>query len=327
MVQKVQEINSVFKSFKLSAECLNYNEINDYCSYDVKLLGKTRIKDIEKFSNEIGLSLKSPCKPSIKLMPHLGILRLEFCKNFTKSINLFENLPKSPLDGDLQCFLGENTEGKQTWLELGKSPHVLIAGTTGSGKSTLLHTIIANLLFYHKAKICLMDPKCIEFSKYAKLNKDSLYVAEEYVECSKMINALCAVMEQRYFALKDNNVKFPPIVIVIDEFSDLIMQDETKEFYHSLCKLSQKCRAARMHIILSTQRPSVDVISGAIKANFPVRISCKVASGVDSKVILDQTGAESLFGKGDAFIKNNDGKLERFKAAYTTVEQVCEKFK
>jgi S-DNA-T family DNA segregation ATPase FtsK/SpoIIIE len=117
-----------------------------------------------------------------------------------------------------------------------------------------------------------------------------------------------------------------PIVVIIDEFADLIMQDKANMFHDLLCRLAQKCRAARIHIILATQRPSVNVISGIIKANFPARIACRVASHVDSKVILDASGAENLLGKGDAMVRDNFRQNERFQIAYTTPQEVVKYF-
>jgi S-DNA-T family DNA segregation ATPase FtsK/SpoIIIE len=120
--------------------------------------------------------------------------------------------------------------------------------------------------------------------------------------------------------------RLPYLVLIIDEFADLIMQDIGDEFYTKLCRLAQKCRAARISIVLSTQRPSVNIINGSIKANFPARISCRVASQIDSKVIIDAGGAENLLGKGDALIKDNFRYLERFQIAYTTANEVCKYF-
>jgi len=327
-IEKVNEINSIFKSYKILAHCTDYNEINNYYYYDIRLEPRARIKDIEKFSSEIGLALKSYAKPSINLLSELGILRLEFFRNFQQNINLFQYFDQYIPPGELSCLLGEGIQGNKVWVDLAKAPHMLVAGTTGSGKSTILHSIIANLLLYHNAKICIMDPKNMEFSQYAECIKKDMYVMSTYNSCLLMLDKLCSIMESRYELLRQkNNSYLQPMVIIIDEFSDLILQDKDNEFYTKLCKLSQKCRAAKMHIILATQRPSVDVISGVIKANFPVRISCKVASGIDSKVVLDTVGAERLFGKGDSFLKNNVGKLERFQAAFTSSEEICNFFK
>jgi len=117
-----------------------------------------------------------------------------------------------------------------------------------------------------------------------------------------------------------------PILIIIDEFADLVMQDKGDMFFDRLCRLAQKCRAARMSIMIATQRPSVNIVNGAIKANFPARIACKVASHVDSKVILDTVGAENLLGKGDALLRDNSRNMERFQVAYTDATEVCQIF-
>jgi S-DNA-T family DNA segregation ATPase FtsK/SpoIIIE len=114
--------------------------------------------------------------------------------------------------------------------------------------------------------------------------------------------------------------------LIIDEFADLIMQDKDDQFFSKLCRLAQKCRAARISIVLSTQRPSVNIINGAIKANFPARISCRVASHVDSKVVLDTSGAEDLIGRGDALLIDNFRHMERFQVAYTDAVEVCNYF-
>lgn len=328
-MDKIQQINSIFRSYKILAACKDYKEANNYCYYDVTLEPRARVKDIERYSTEIGLALKKYGKPSIKLLSELGIVRLEFFQNNSYIINLFDYFYKiKPPEGNLQCLMGQNIQGDRLWLDLTTSPHMLVSGTTGSGKSTILHTIIANLLNYYDTKIYLMDPKNIEFCEYPEFIKNDLYLASTYNTCLSMLENLCAIMESRYELLRQKNCpeNLPYIVIVIDEFADLILQDINFEFYNLLCKLSQKCRAAKMHIVLATQRPSVDVISGTIKSNFPVRIACKVASGVDSKVILDVGGAENLFGKGDTIIKNNLGVLERFQAAYSSPEEIKKYF-
>lgn len=329
MLEKTQELNAIFSAYKISAICLSYQESNNYCSYNVRLNPRTRIKDLEKFSNEIGLALRAPGKPSIALIPEDGAIRLEFFRNQAKRVDLFDlftnkKLPKT----GLFCLLGQTIKGENLWFDLAQAPHLLIAGTTGSGKSTLLHTLLGNLLNYHEVKLYLMDPKNIEFCEYADKIERNIQVCNNYTECLHMLDNLCEIMEKRYELLRNKSAleSLPYIVIMIDEFSDLILQDKDKQFYEQLCRLAQKCRAARMHIILGTQRPSVDIISGSIKANFPARIACKTASGVDSKVILDTVGAEHLVGRGDSFLRLSGGTLQRFQAAYTDANEVCKYF-
>lgn len=317
---KIKELNRLFSAFKINAECIAYQKNLNYCFYDISLKARCRIKDLEKFSKEIGLSLKLDSKPSITLLPSEGLVRLEFYQKSNIKENILDlfynkNLPQ----GGLQCLLGRDVKGNKFWFDLTKAPHILIAGTTGSGKSTILHTFIANMINYHGAKLFLMDPKNIEFGSYSDKSFKDLFISSDYSEAISMLDNLISTMELRYKLLREGLElkKLPYILIIIDEFSDLILQDADGEFYKKLCKLAQKCRAAKMHIILSTQRPSVDIISGAIKANFPVRIAFKTSSAIDSKVILDSNGAEGLYGNGDAFIKVGNS-LERFQAAYAS---------
>ncbi len=212
-------------------------------------------------------------------------------------------------------------------MDLAQNPHLLISGTTGSGKSTLMHNIIANLLNYNAVDLYLVDPKQIEFVDYKNKFK-KIVVRNTYDEAVELLSNALDTMEYRYCMMRKglSADTMTPIVIMIDEFADLIMQDKGETFYTVLCRLAQKCRAAKIHLILATQRPSVNIINGTIKANFPARIACRVASHVDSKVILDASGAENLLGKGDALVRDNDRFLERFQVAYTDAKEVCSVF-
>jgi S-DNA-T family DNA segregation ATPase FtsK/SpoIIIE len=228
--------------------------------------------------------------------------------------------------GGLVCMLGQTVDGSKVWVDLLNNPHCLIAGTTGSGKSTLLHNVIANVFNYNDADLYLIDPKRIEFGQYEGVRNTQVYTA--YDDVVEFLSNMIDIMEDRYNKLRagwdPQNLK--PILIIIDEFADLVMQDKGDIFFDRLCRLAQKCRAARMSIMLATQRPSVNIINGAIKANFPARIACKVASHVDSKVILDMVGAENLLGKGDALLRDNTRNMERFQVAYTDATEVCQIF-
>ena len=149
-----------------------------------------------------------------------------------------------------------------------------------------------------------------------------------YDDTVELLSNMIDIMEDRYNLIRSGwqAKDLKPILIIIDEFADLVMQDKGDAFFNNLCRLAQKCRAARMSIIISTQRPSVNVVNGTIKANFPARISCKVASHVDSKVVLDTSGAEDLLGKGDALLRDNFRHMERFQIAYTDATEVCNYF-
>jgi len=325
-IDKINSFNKTLQSFKIKAICVAYKHIDNYFYYDIKLNPSTKVKDLTKYLDEISLSLQAPCKPSIKVIHNKGIIRLEFAQVRASSLNLFDlftntNIPR----GDLICLLGQTVDGRKMWMDLTQNPHLIVSGTTGSGKSCLLHNIIANVFNYSGAKLFLMDPKNIEFSEYDRRIKDKVNVVYSYEESLFMLDNLLEIMETRYSLLRKgkNITDFPYILLIVDEFADLIMQDNEDQFYNKLCRLAQKCRAARIHIILSTQRPSVNIINGTIKANFPARIACRVASQVDSKVILDTGGAENLLGQGDALIRDNFRQLERFQIAYTTPNEVC----
>lgn len=327
--QNIQAFNNILRNFDIQARCVDHREVDNYFFYDIRLSPQTKIKDIQKFSDELSLMMKTSCKPHFKILHKEGVLRLEFVNPREKRLDLFDYFTNSEVpNGDLMCLLGQAVDGSKVWMDLAQNPHMIISGTTGSGKSTLLHNIIGNLFNYNKVNLFLVDPKNIEFTEYNKKIKYDISVSYTYHDAIFILDTLLELMENRYTMLQNGTSKdeFPSVVLIIDEFADLIMQDSNKEFYNKLCRLAQKCRAAKIHIILSTQRPSVNVINGTIKANFPARISCRVASHVDSKIILDSVGAENLMGNGDALIKDNFRNLERFQVAYTDATEVCSYF-
>ncbi len=324
----IQQFNTILKSFHIKASCVDHQQIDNYSYYDLKLNANTKVKDIQKYGDELSLALRTPGKPMVKILPEKGLVRLEFIAPCKKSLRLFDYFTNAGVpQGDINCLLGQSVDGKRVWMDLAQNPHMLIAGTTGSGKSTLLHNIIANILNYNNAALFLVDPKRIEFADYEKHIK-SLRVIYSYEETLRLLEDLIEVMEYRYSILREgwDPKTLRPMVVIIDEFADLVVQDKEFQFYGLLCRLAQKCRSARIHIILATQRPTVDIVNGSIKANFPARIACRVASHVDSKVILDTSGAENLQGKGDALLRDNSRFMERFQVAYTTPQEVCSYF-
>lgn len=326
-MELIQKFNDILQSFNIKASCVDHKRVDSYFYYDLKLNPNARVKDIQKYSDEISLALKTPCKPSIKVLHNKGVVRLEFAAIRATPLKLLDGFVNKGIPkGEINCLLGQTVDGTRMWMDLAANPHMLIAGTTGSGKSTLLHNIIANLFNYNDVSLFLVDPKRIEFAEYE--TRMGVPVINTYDDALKLLNNLLEVMEDRYDRLRAGVASrdLKPIVIIIDEFADLIMQDKEDEFYIALCRLAQKCRAARIHLVLATQRPSVNIINGTIKANFPARIGCRVASHVDSKVIMDASGAENLLGKGDALIRDNTRFMERFQVAYTTPQEVCSYF-
>jgi DNA segregation ATPase FtsK/SpoIIIE, S-DNA-T family len=325
-MESIERFNQILESFRIRANCIGGQEADSYYYYDLKLAANARVRDVHRYSDEISLALKASCRPSIKVLHDQGIVRLEFAVPRTSPLCLFDLFINDDVpEGDLICLLGQGVDGRLMWIDLAQNPHMLIAGTTGSGKSTLLHNIIANLHNYNDCALFLIDPKKIEFGAYdGHLPNTKVY--HSYEDTLDLIDILLDTMEQRYALMRTGTPAsdFPYIVLIIDEFADLVFQDTDEVFLTNICRLAQKSRAARISVILATQRPSVDIIKGSIKANFPARLACRVASHVDSKVILDATGAENLLGKGDALVRDNFRFMERFQVAYITAPEIVQ---
>ena len=238
--------------------------------------------------------------------------------------------------GELPICLGVDVCGEPVFADLAKMPHLLIAGTTGSGKSVGLNTFILSLMRAKKpadVKFVMIDPKRIEFGMYNNNKYMFCPVVTENKQAAAVLSYLVDEMEYRYNLLEENmckNIKdyneqygrIPYIVCVIDEFADLMAADKSVSEY--IIRLAQKARAAGIHLMLATQRPSVDVVTGLMKANFPTRLAYKVASNADSRTILDMAGAEDLIGRGDALFLASNGVLKRVHGAYMPDTQIEE---
>ena len=215
-------------------------------------------------------------------------------------------------------------------------PHLLIAGTTGSGKSVCINTIILSLLYKHtpdKCRFILIDPKMLELSTYEGIPHLLCPVITEAKKAASVLGWVVKEMESRYRLMtrvgvrnidgynEKNKISMPYIVVIVDEMSDLMMV-AGKEIENYIQKLSQMARAAGIHIIMATQRPSVDVITGTIKANFPTRISFQVTSKIDSRTILGEQGAEQLLGKGDMLYMSSANRIIRIHAPYVSENEI-----
>ena len=243
-------------------------------------------------------------------------------------------------DMALPLAIGRTVTNDIFMADLADMPHLLVAGATGQGKSVGLNVMLMSLL--HKKtpdelKLVLIDPKKVELSVYSKLAGSYLAhpVITEVEEAQNVLTALCNIMDERYDLVSSagkRNIKeynslsivepMPYIVVVIDEYGDLVMQ-AGREMERAICRLAQKARAVGIHLIISTQRPSATVVTGNIKANFPVRIAFRTTTGTDSRVILDQTGAEKLTGRGD-MIYFAGAETTRVQCAYTGIDEVLQ---
>ncbi len=236
----------------------------------------------------------------------------------------------------LPIALGKNISGSSVIGDLASMPHLLIAGTTGSGKSVCINTIILSLLYRHtpeKCKFILIDPKMLELSTYEGIPHLLCPVITEAKKATSVLGWVVKEMESRYRLMTKEGVRnidgynnkhklpMPYIVVVVDEMSDLMLV-AGKEIENYIQKLSQMARAAGIHIIMATQRPSVDVITGTIKANFPTRISFQVTSKIDSRTILGEQGAEQLLGKGDMLYMSSANKIIRIHAPFVSDNEI-----
>jgi S-DNA-T family DNA segregation ATPase FtsK/SpoIIIE len=299
---------------------------------------KVRVSKIIALSNDLALALAAAPIRIEAPVPGRPVVGIEV-PNSTKSLvglrGVLESEEFQKSKGRLRIALGRDVSGKAVVADLATMPHLLVSGATGSGKSACLNAIIASLLFYNQpdqVKLLLVDPKRVELTNY---NGIPHLIAPVVVDTSKVIIALRWVireMERRYTIFAQLGVRdigsydklvkskqleaLPMIVVVIDELADL-MQSATDDVEQTLCRIAQMARATGIHLVVAVQRPSVDVVTGLIKANFPARISFLVTSQVDSRVILDAPGAEKLLGRGDMLYMASDSpKLERIQGCY-----------
>lgn len=331
-----EDFNSILKAFKIKAQCVDHKRVRNISLYDCSLSIGTKIKDLTQYLDEMSMTLKAHSRPLMKIIPKKGIVQLEVVDGEPEIIPFIENFMKmTRQEGLLPLYIGSSVSGDDIVFDIAKNPHTLIAGTTGSGKSVLLHTIIGNLISYPDVRTILIDPKNIEFQAYKGLHNIEVHnTVDETVQCIEMLieemNARYQYIEKQKLPpthFLNNQSEFQKIVLIIDEFADLVANDDEKRLHKLICQLAQKSRAAAIFCILSTQRPSVKVINGEIKANFPARISLKTSGHVDSQIILDASGSEHLAGSGDAIIKNYLYEYQRFQCAYTTPEEIVSIYK
>ena len=311
--------------------------------YEITLAAGVRISKIRSLEDDIALSLSALGIRIIAPIPGKGTVGIEV-PNAKPSVVSMESILNSKkfqeTTMELPCAMGKTITNEVFMFDLAKAPHLLVAGATGQGKSVGLNAILTSLLYKkHPAemKIVLVDPKMVEFSVYKTIERHFLAALPEEVDSPiitdttkvvRTLNSLCVEMDARYELLmaagerniKDYNKKFkerklnpekghrymPYIVVVIDEYGDLIMT-AGKEIELPIARIAQKARAVGIHMIIATQRPTTNIITGTIKANFPGRIAFKVSQGIDSKTILDRMGANQLIGRGDMlYLQGND---------------------
>ena len=297
-----------------------------------------KVSKIINLSDDIARNTSSE-SARIATIPGRSTIGIELPNSTRENVFLSEILSNSDFlkrDIRLPIALGKNISGIPLVGDLASMPHLLIAGTTGSGKSVCINTIILSLLYRHtpdKCKFILIDPKMLELSAYEGIPHLLCPVITEAKKAASVLGWVVKEMENRYKLMTKEGVRnidsyntkhtlaMPYIVVVVDEMSDLMLV-AGKEIENYIQKLSQMARAAGIHIIMATQRPSVDVITGTIKANFPTRISFQVTSKIDSRTILGEQGAEQLLGKGDMLYMSSANKIVRIHAPFVSDNEI-----
>ncbi|MCD9854623.1 DNA translocase FtsK [Epilithonimonas sp. JDS] len=324
--------------------------------YEIVPEAGIRVSAIKKLQDDIALNLSALGIRIIAPMPGKGTIGIEVPRKNPTMVSM-KSVIASPkfqtADMDLPIVFGKTISNEVFVADLAKMPHLLMAGATGQGKSVGINAILTSLIYKKhpsELKFVMVDPKKVELSLYSKIERHYLAklpdtedaIITDNAKVINTLNSLCIEMDQRYDLLKnafcknikEYNAKFaqrklnpenghrylPYIVLVVDEFADLIMT-AGKEVEHPIARLAQLARAIGIHLIVATQRPSVNVITGMIKANFPARIAFRVISGVDSKTILDSPGAEQLVGRGDMLYFNGND-LTRLQCAFVDTPEV-----
>ena len=297
-----------------------------------------KVSKIINLSEDIARNTSSE-SARISMIPGRNTIGIELPNSLRENVFLSEILSYGDFlkkDIKLPIALGKNISGSPIIGDLTSMPHLLIAGTTGSGKSVCINTIILSLLYRHtpdKCKFILIDPKMLELSTYEGIPHLLCPVITEAKKAASVLGWVVKEMENRYRLMTKEGVRnidgynakhklpMPYIVVVVDEMSDLMLV-AGKEIENCIQKLSQMARAAGIHIIMATQRPSVDVITGTIKANFPTRISFQVTSKIDSRTILGEQGAEQLLGKGDMLYMSSANRMMRIHAPFVSENEI-----
>lgn len=320
LLATAEKLRRTLYSFGVSAKVENVSVGPAITRYELAPAEGVRVSKIAKLSDDIALSLEAETIRIEAPIPGKHTVGIEV-PNKTKSLvglrEILESNNFSDMDGKLAFALGKDIAGEAVVTDIAKMPHLLIAGSTGSGKSVCINTMITSLIYKAKpseVKLLMVDPKVVELSIYNGIPHLLIPVVTDPKKAAGALAWAVQEMENRYalfaehkvrdlkgynkVADKDGRPTLPQIVIIIDELADLMMV-AAKDVEDAICRLAQKARAAGMHLVIATQRPSVDVITGIIKANIPSRIAFAVSSQIDSRTILDGAGAEKLLGKGD----------------------------
>ncbi|NLM96087.1 MAG: DNA translocase FtsK, partial [Halanaerobiaceae bacterium] len=335
-------LEDTLRSFGVNARVIKVNHGPTITRYEIQPASGVKVSKIVSLADDIALALAAPAVRIEAPIPGKAAVGVEVphLKNITIGIkDVISSNEFLNTDYKIPLALGMGIDGIPVVIDLTQMPHLLIAGATGSGKSVCINTIIASILYKSRpdeVRLILIDPKKVELSSYVDLPHLFAPVVFDPKKAAAVLKLVVDEMESRYelFSImgtrdiESYNRKSPAeenlpyIVVIIDELSDLMMV-AAHDVEDNICRLAQMARAAGIHLVIATQRPSVDVITGLIKANIPSRISFAVSSQTDSRTILDTGGAEKLLGKGDMLLHpTGTQKPQRVQGAYITNEEI-----
>jgi S-DNA-T family DNA segregation ATPase FtsK/SpoIIIE len=346
LTEKATQLQRTLHSFGVSAKVENISVGPAITRYELKPAEGVRVSKIANLADDIALNLAAESIRIEAPIPGKQAVGIEIPNKEKESVPLRDVIESEEFEDNnskLTVALGKDVAGNIVLADIAKMPHVLIAGSTGSGKSVCINTIITSFIYNAKpseVKLVMVDPKVVELSVYNGIPHLLIPVVTDPRKAAGALAWAVQEMDNRYNLFAEKGVrdlkgynasiekdenstgKLPQIVIIIDELADLMMV-AAKEVEESICRLAQKARAAGMHLVIATQRPSVDVITGLIKANIPSRIAFAVSSQIDSRTILDQVGAEKLLGKGDMlFYPASASKPVRVQGAFVSDGEV-----
>lgn len=321
-------LGDTLRQFKIKARIKQCRREGAFLVCDVALEPGGKVRQIERHSMEIALAIRATAEPLVYPVPSEGVVRLELMMEDPGPVPFLDLANSREFQGSdavLPVALGVARNGRCLVADLAQMPHLLVAGTTGSGKSMALHVAINSMMLCGplRVRLALVDPKRIEFSHYIGMPQLYAPIAKDAESSMELLGRLVSDMEARFAILQKAKCRditqyrgrMPRIVVLVDEFADLMMASK-RAAQELICRLAQKSRACGIHMVLATQRPSIDVVTGLIKANFPSRMSCQVSSAIDSRVVLDRNGAERLTGKGDAILDCPGNRFVRLKGAF-----------
>ena len=321
----ISKLEEVFKVFEISGKIVQVNIGPTVTQYEMELKAGTKVNKLLSIQREIALALAAKDVRIQAPIPGKSTIGIELPNKVNAAVSfkeVFSSMPSVNEKNLLAVGLGKDIMGKVRWVEINDTPHMLVAGSTGSGKSVCINCIIASILMRSRpeeVKLVLVDPKKVEFSMYNGVPHLLCPVVTNPKKASVALQNIVSEMERRYELFEHTKCKkisqynefcernpeykkLPYIVVIIDELADLMLV-AAKEVEDSIMRITQMARAAGIHLIVATQRPSTDIITGVVKANIPTRISFAVSSSIDSRTILDMVGAEKLLGKGDMLYK------------------------